>query len=109
MLAADAEIAAAYAAAAPQPAPLRPNPPTGHREPDPIEVADAVRQIIALPAGQRPLRTVVGPVFTEGVAEYNAVYERTSAHLAEALRRPDQVITWSAPSAASNARPLCTS
>ncbi|HEV7664998.1 MAG TPA: SDR family oxidoreductase [Chloroflexota bacterium] len=109
MLAADSEIEAAYAAVAPPAAPPRPDPPIGHREPDPSEVADAVKQIIALPAGQRPLRTVVGPVFTEGVAEYNSVYDRTRAHLAEVLRRPDQAITWSAPSAASKVRPLSTS
>jgi hypothetical protein len=47
-----------------------------------------------LPAGQRPLRTVVGPVFTEGVDEYNARYEHVRAHLEEVLRRPDQAITW---------------
>jgi NAD(P)-dependent dehydrogenase (short-subunit alcohol dehydrogenase family) len=94
--AADAEIAAAYAAVTPQPAPPGPDPRQGHPEPDPAEIADAVSRIMALPAGQRPLRTVVGPVFTEGVAEYNAVYDRTRAHLTEVLRRPDQAITWTA-------------
>jgi hypothetical protein len=37
---------------------------------------------------------VVGPVFTEGVADYNQTYERLRAHLEEVLRRPDQAITW---------------
>ena len=44
--------------------------------------------------GERPLRRVVGPVFTEGVAEYNQTYERLRAHMEEVLRRPDQAITW---------------
>jgi NAD(P)-dependent dehydrogenase (short-subunit alcohol dehydrogenase family) len=93
----DAEITAAYAAVTPRAAP--PSTPDSHEErpePDPAEIAEAVKQLVALPAGQRPLRTVVGPVFTEGVAEYNATYERTRNRLAESLRRPDQAITWSA-------------
>jgi NAD(P)-dependent dehydrogenase (short-subunit alcohol dehydrogenase family) len=65
-----------------------------YRPPDPQEVADAVAGLIDLPAGQRPLRSVVGPVFTEGVGEYNETYERTKAHLAEVLLRPDQAMTW---------------
>ena len=47
-----------------------------------------------MPAGQRPLRTVVGPIFTEGVPEYNEAYERLKKHLAEVLRRPGQAVTW---------------
>ncbi len=93
--AADASITAAYAeATTPPPPPVQPA--NGEPKlPDPQEVADAVKALIDLPAGQRPLRTVVGPVFTEGVAEYNQAYERTKAHLAEVLRRPDQAVTWS--------------
>jgi NAD(P)-dependent dehydrogenase (short-subunit alcohol dehydrogenase family) len=91
-LAADQDIAAAYDAVTPRPAPVLPA--DGYTPPDPQEIADAVKHLIDTPPGQRPLRTVVGPVFTEGVAEYNAVYERTRAHLAESLRRPDQAITW---------------
>ena len=53
-----------------------------------------VKRLIDLSPGQRPLRTVVGHVFTEGVAEYNEIYERTRDHLAEVLRRPDQQLRW---------------
>jgi hypothetical protein len=37
---------------------------------------------------------VVGPVFTHGVREFNATYERARDELAESLLRPDQVISW---------------
>jgi hypothetical protein len=94
MPAANQEIAEAYAARPPANAPARQPPPPGHRPPDPQEVADAVARLIERPAGQRPLRTVVGPVFTEGVAEYNRTYEQVRAHLEDVLRRPDQAITW---------------
>jgi NAD(P)-dependent dehydrogenase (short-subunit alcohol dehydrogenase family) len=57
------------------------------------EVADAIKQLIDLPAGQRPLRTVVGPVFTEGVAEYNDFYEKTKERLRESLGRVRQTRT----------------
>jgi hypothetical protein len=62
--------------------------------PDPQEVADAVLQLIEIPDGQRPLRMVVGPVFTVGVAEFNEVYERARDALAASLLQPDQAITW---------------
>lgn len=95
MVADDQAVSAAYAAVAPAPrrAPADP----GYRPPDPQEVADAVKQLVELPNGRRPLRTVVGPVFTDGVAEYNQTYEEMRAHLEEALRRPDQAITWTPP------------
>jgi NAD(P)-dependent dehydrogenase (short-subunit alcohol dehydrogenase family) len=99
MEAANWEIAAAYAARPPANAAPRQPAPAGHKPPDPQEVADAVKRLIELPAGQRPLRTVVGPVFTEGVAEYNQTYEHVRAHLEEVLRRPDQAITWTRTSA----------
>jgi len=41
------------------------------------EVADVVKALIDLPAGKRPLRTVVGSVTTDGIAEYNQFYEQT--------------------------------
>jgi NAD(P)-dependent dehydrogenase (short-subunit alcohol dehydrogenase family) len=91
--AADQAIAAAYAAVTPRVLPVVPA--STYVAPDPQEIADAVKRLIDTPPGQRPLRTVVGPVFTEGVAAYNAVYEQTRAQLAESLRRPDQAITWS--------------
>jgi NAD(P)-dependent dehydrogenase (short-subunit alcohol dehydrogenase family) len=85
------DIAAAYAQPASQTSAARDR---QGELPNPQKVADAVKVLVDLPSGQRPLRTVVGPVFTEGVAEYNAAYERTRDHLAEVLRRPDQAITW---------------
>jgi len=97
--AANQDIASAYAAVAAPAGPAAP-PRDGYSPPDPQEIADAVKHLVDTPAGQRPLRTVVGPVFTEGVAEYNAEYERTRARLSESLRRPDQAITWSRAAAA---------
>jgi NAD(P)-dependent dehydrogenase (short-subunit alcohol dehydrogenase family) len=101
MEAANQEIAAAYASRPSANAAARPPAPAGQQPPDPQEVADAVKRLIELPAGQRPLRTVVGPVFTEGVAEYNQTYEQVRSHLEEALRRPDQAITWTRTAAPS--------
>jgi NAD(P)-dependent dehydrogenase (short-subunit alcohol dehydrogenase family) len=95
MPAADTAVAEAYAAlASAGPGPRWATPGPDYRAPDPQEVADEVKRLVELPAGRRPLRTVVGPLFTEGVAEYNAEYERVRAHLEEVLRRPDQAITW---------------
>jgi NAD(P)-dependent dehydrogenase (short-subunit alcohol dehydrogenase family) len=99
MEAADREITAAYAEKQPTTTSPRPSPPAGQTPPDPQEVADAVKCLIELPAGARPLRTVVGPVFTDGVAEYNQTYDQLREHLAEVLRRPDQAITWTRTSA----------
>jgi len=100
MPAADQDVAAAYAAlptngAAPA------TPPADHTLPDPQEIADAVKQLVDMPAGQRPLRLVVGPVFTEGVAEYNEEYERLRARMEQVLQRPDQAIPWGRASASS--------
>jgi len=94
----DQGVAATYAAFVP-PAGRAPAPPADstYQRPDPQDVADAVLELIGLPAGHRPLRQVVGPVFTEGVAEYNQTYERLRADLEEVLRRPDQAITWGRP------------
>lgn len=89
----DIRIAEQYAAAgstmrrAVEPAP-------DYKEPDPQEVADEVLRLIDMPHGSRPLRSVVGPVFTTGVAAFNAQYERARDELAASLRRPDQAITW---------------
>jgi NAD(P)-dependent dehydrogenase (short-subunit alcohol dehydrogenase family) len=98
MPAEDEQITATYAALSPTANGARrtsaPPPDPDYRRPNPQEVADAVKRLIDLPAGQRPLRTVVGPVFTEGVDEYNAVYQQTRANLEQALRRPDQAVTW---------------
>jgi NAD(P)-dependent dehydrogenase (short-subunit alcohol dehydrogenase family) len=62
--------------------------------PDPQEVADAVRHLIERPAGQRPLRMVVGPDFTDAVVDYNRAYERLRAHLGEVTSGPDQEAVW---------------
>jgi NAD(P)-dependent dehydrogenase (short-subunit alcohol dehydrogenase family) len=95
MAAAREDIAREYAAASARVDPPMDQVPTDdYRLPDPQDVAAAVKHLIDLPAGERPLRTVVGPIFTEGVVEYNAAYELASRRLAEALRRPDQAITW---------------
>ena len=93
MNAQEASVVAAYAEFALPPRGTHPTD-VAHRAPDPQDVADAVLELVELPAGERPLRRVVGPVFTEGVAEYNQTYERVRAHLEEVLRRPDQAITW---------------
>lgn len=90
----DQAVTAAYATR-PSPAPNNRAPSDGsYRRPDPQEVAEAILHILQLPAGERPLRNVVGPVFTDGVAEYNRTYEALRAHMEEVLRRPDQAITW---------------
>lgn len=90
---ANEEIVEAYEkAAAPPPEPVKPGP--QYRYPDPQEIADEVRRLAELPVGQRPLRTVVGDVFTEGVAEYNKAYEEMRRRLIEALARPDQATPW---------------
>ena len=86
------DIVKAYAAANPTANHVQPAP--DYQPPNPQEIADAVLHLVELPAGQRPLRQVVGPVFTEGVAEYNQTYERVRAQLEASLRRPDQAITW---------------
>jgi NAD(P)-dependent dehydrogenase (short-subunit alcohol dehydrogenase family) len=95
MIAEDQEIAAAYVAPGAQangPASATPKP---DYRPHPQEVAEAVKQLIEMPAGQRPLRMVVGPDFTDAVAEYNEAYVRLRAHLDEVLSRPDQAVVWS--------------
>jgi NAD(P)-dependent dehydrogenase (short-subunit alcohol dehydrogenase family) len=68
-----AEITREYEALTPPP-PRRPHllDPSDNQE-----VADIVKRLIDLPAGKRPLRTVVGSVSTDGVTEYNQFYEAT--------------------------------
>ncbi len=94
MVAEDREISAAYAAA--KAVSHAPNqvPSADFRLPDPQEIADAVKRLVDMPAGQRPLRSVVGHLFTEGVAEFNEAYDRAKFRLDESLKRPDQVVTW---------------
>lgn len=89
----DKAIAEQYAAVA-QPSLRAVEPSPDYTPPDPQEIADEVLRLMELPAGQRPMRTVVGPIFTTGVAEFNAAYERARDELAASLRRGDQAITW---------------
>ena len=88
----DQAIAAVYSALPRRP--LNTHADAAYKLPDPQDVADAVLQLMQLPAGRRPLRYVVGPIFTEGVPEYNRAYEALRAHMEEVLKRPDQAITW---------------
>jgi NAD(P)-dependent dehydrogenase (short-subunit alcohol dehydrogenase family) len=44
--------------------------------PDPQEVADAVSRLIATPAGQRPLRTLVGEQISQLLGDYNAQHQQ---------------------------------
>jgi NAD(P)-dependent dehydrogenase (short-subunit alcohol dehydrogenase family) len=88
----DQAIVAEYAAVTPPPNRVEPAP--DYTPPNPQEIADAVLRLVELGPGQRPLRLVVGPIFTEGVADYNRTYEDVRARLEESLRRPDQAITW---------------
>lgn len=53
--------------------------------PDPQEVADAVLKLVAMPAGTRPLRTVVGSIASAGVEELNADYERCKKKMLKSL------------------------
>ena len=85
------DIEAAYGA---PPSPPRSAADDAAVPPDIQEVADAVLQIIETPSEQRRLRYVVGPVFTEGVAEFNEVYQAHKQRLAEALRKPGQEMPW---------------
>jgi NAD(P)-dependent dehydrogenase (short-subunit alcohol dehydrogenase family) len=95
MPAAEDDIIAAYAAPGPTSnGPARAAPPSDYTLPDPQEVADAIQRVVDLPAGHRPLRMVVGPIFTEGVEDYNQAYLDVRAHMESVLQRPDQAITW---------------
>ena len=53
--------------------------------PDPQQVADAITHLVALPAGQRPLRTVVGTLVTAGVRELNEQYDKSCQQLLSSL------------------------
>ena len=49
---------------------------SGENIPDPQDVADAVLQLLELPAGKRPLRTVVDSISPEATEEINEVTEK---------------------------------
>jgi NAD(P)-dependent dehydrogenase (short-subunit alcohol dehydrogenase family) len=97
MRAEDEATTEAYATVAASPRNRQPPTDGSYRRPDPQEVADAVLRIMHIPAGQRPLRSVVGPQYTDGVAEYNQTYEQFRQHMAEVLRRPNEAVTWGPP------------
>ena len=65
-----------------------------HR-PHPQEVADAVKQLIDLPARPTPAAYGRRPGLHRRVVEYNEAYERLRAHLAEVLSDSDQARVWS--------------
>ena len=48
---------------------------------DPQQIADTVSDIIHTSAGKRPLRTVVGTLFTAGVTDLNEAYEESRKRL----------------------------
>lgn len=77
-------IAEQYAAVA-QP------PPGGMRQPetqpDPQDVAEAIRTLVDMPTGSRPLRTVVGSWFVAGLEELNEAYSTSRAMLLRSLSR----------------------
>ena len=58
---------------------------SGPDAPDPQQVADAIAHLIDMPAGERPLRTVVGTVVTAGVRELNEQYDKSRKQLLSSL------------------------
>lgn len=58
---------------------------SGPDAPDPQEVADAIAGLIDLPAGERPLRTVVGTMATAGVRELNEQYDKSRHELLNSM------------------------
>lgn len=54
---------------------------------DPMDVAVSVMKLIEMPAGKRPLRTVIGAgMFDQSVGSINNTYEEVSAHLEQQIR-----------------------
>ena len=58
---------------------------SGPDAPDPQEVADVIAGLIEMPAGQRPLRTVVGTMATAGVGDLNDQYDKSRHELLSSL------------------------
>ena len=58
---------------------------SGPDAPDPQRIADAIADLVDLPVGQRPLRTVVGTLVTAGVRELNEQYDRSRNQLFSSL------------------------
>lgn len=59
---------------------------SGKNVPDPQDVADAVKQIVDMPAGQRPLRTVVDPVLGDEITEINKVASRVQSQVLKLMK-----------------------
>ena len=60
--------------------------PQQHQEPsDPQDIADAIKRLIDMPAGTRPLRTVVGSRYTAGVGALNEAYEISKKRMWDSL------------------------
>ncbi len=57
----------------------------GPGAPDPQEVADDIKALIDLPAGKRPLRTVVGGLGIAGVADFVVTQEAAKRKLLEGM------------------------
>jgi NAD(P)-dependent dehydrogenase (short-subunit alcohol dehydrogenase family) len=53
--------------------------------PNPQEIADAIAQLVELPSGERPLRTVVGDMVTAGVEALNEQYVKSKQELLTSL------------------------
>ncbi|MEM7111247.1 MAG: SDR family oxidoreductase [Chloroflexota bacterium] len=57
----------------------------GEDAPDPQAIADAVKQLVDMPPGKRPLRTVVGPLTVDGVEELNQAYEASKQMMLQGM------------------------
>lgn len=57
----------------------------GPDAPDPQQVADAIADLLELPTGQRPLRTVVGTLPTAGLRELNEQYDKSRHQMFSSL------------------------
>lgn len=55
------------------------------KAPNPQEVANTVKRLIQLPAGKRPLRTVVGTMAIDGVPEFNQAAEKFQKQFLESI------------------------
>lgn len=58
---------------------------SGPDAPNPQAVADAIKNIIDKPGGERPLRTVVGPLMVDGVEPLNRAYEESKKEMLTAI------------------------
>ncbi|MFO7565026.1 MAG: SDR family oxidoreductase [Enhygromyxa sp.] len=59
------------------------------RGPDPKLVVDKLVELISMPAGERPLRTSIDPMFGHAAEAINEVCARAQAELAASMQAPD--------------------